>query len=106
MFGRTDPIEANPNSGSRDIDDPMRAAPSSGLEHADPTTDLARCFLRLANLPHYALDRLSRSEATLWRQVGQILSALDALDCRKPQHRIPFFRPNRRQPGDEDGDQD
>ena len=34
-----------------------------------PTAELARCFLRLANLPNYALDRLSRYEATLWRQV-------------------------------------
>ena len=33
--------------------------------------ELARCFIRLANLPNYALDRLSRYEATLWRQVGQ-----------------------------------
>ena len=29
-----------------------------------------RCFLRLANLPNYALDRLSRHEAILWRQAG------------------------------------
>jgi hypothetical protein len=49
--------------------------------------DLARCFLRLANLPNFALDRLSRYEATLWRQAGQILYALDALDRRKPQER-------------------
>jgi hypothetical protein len=40
-----------------------------------PTAELARCFLRLANLPNYALDRLSRYEATLWRQAGQILFA-------------------------------
>ena len=44
-----------------------------------------RSFLRLANLPNFALDRLSRYEATLWRQVGRILFALDALDRRKPQ---------------------
>ncbi len=56
----------------------------------DPTADLARCFLRLANLPNYALDRLSRYEATLWRQAGQILFALDALDRRKPQERRRF----------------
>jgi len=49
--------------------------------------DLARCFLRLANLPSCALDRLSRYEAILWRQAGQILFALDALDRRKPQDR-------------------
>ena len=53
----------------------------------DRTADLAQCFLRLANLPNYALDRLSRYEATLWRQAGRILFALDALDRRKPQER-------------------
>jgi hypothetical protein len=47
----------------------------------------AQCFLRLANLPNFALDRLSRYEATLWRQAGRILLALDALDRRKPQER-------------------
>jgi hypothetical protein len=63
------------------------ARPSSGPKFRDPATDLARCFLRLANLPNYALDRLSRYEATLWRQAGQILFALDALGRRKPQER-------------------
>ena len=57
----------------------------------------ARCFLRLANLPNFALDRLSRYEATLWRQVGQILFALDALDRRKPQERARRFRIGSRQ---------
>jgi len=49
--------------------------------------ELARCFLRLANLPNLALDRLSHHEATLWRQARRILYALDALDRRKPQER-------------------
>jgi hypothetical protein len=40
--------------------------------------DFARCFLRLSNLPSCALDRLSRYKATLWRQVAQIMIALDA----------------------------
>jgi hypothetical protein len=57
-----------------------------------PAIEFARCFLRLANLPNFALDRLSRYEATLWRQVGRILLALDALDRRKPQERRPLFR--------------
>jgi hypothetical protein len=51
------------------------------------TSALARCFLRLANLPNFALDRLSRYEASLWRQVAQTLFALDDLDRRKPQER-------------------
>jgi hypothetical protein len=54
--------------------------------------EFARCFLRLANLPDYALDRLSRYEAILWRQVRQILIALDALGRRKPQDRGRYFR--------------
>jgi hypothetical protein len=53
-----------------------------------PDVELARCFLRLCNLPNYALDRLSRYEATLWRQARQILFALDNLDRRKPQERM------------------
>jgi hypothetical protein len=58
----------------------------------DPTAELARCFLRLANLPNYALDRLSRYEATLWRQAGQILFALDVLGRRRPWDRRCRFR--------------
>jgi len=53
--------------------------------------------LRLANLPNYALDRLSRYEATLWRQVRQILFALDALGRRKPWDRRRRFRVGNRQ---------
>jgi hypothetical protein len=53
----------------------------------ESAAELTRCYLGLANLPNFALDRLSRYEATLWRQVGQILFTLDALDRRKPQER-------------------
>jgi hypothetical protein len=51
-------------------------------------TVFARCFLGLAHLPNFALDRLSRYEATPWHQAGRILFALDALDRRKPQERM------------------
>jgi hypothetical protein len=53
-----------------------------------PDIELTRCFLRLCNLPNYALDRLSRYEAILWRQAGQILLALDNMDRRKSQERM------------------
>jgi hypothetical protein len=49
------------------------------LNDAHHGVDLARCFLRLANLPNFALDRLSRYETMLSRQVAQVLFALDAL---------------------------
>lgn len=67
--------------------------PKSVEAAVDPAADLARCFLRLASLPSYALDRLSRYEATLWRQVRQVLLALDALDRHKPheRRRRPFI---------------
>jgi hypothetical protein len=69
--------------------------PASGLDSSQGQVafniELARCFLRLCNLPNYALDRLSRYEAILWRQVGQILFALDNLDRRKPQERMRRF---------------
>lgn len=51
---------------------------------ADQADDLTRSFVRLPNLPSCPLDRLSRYEATLWRQAGQILFALRSLDRRKP----------------------
>jgi hypothetical protein len=55
---------------------------------AAPDVELARYFLRLCNLPNYALDRLSRYEAALWRQPGQVLFALDNLDRGMPQQRM------------------
>ena len=72
----------------------------------DLSSYLARCFLRLANLPSYPLDRLSRYEALLWRQAGQILFALDALDRRKPQERGRRFRVGSRQHGPTNGHDD
>ena len=81
---------------------PGRAPVDNALNDIENVTDwrmktnaypveFARCFLRLANLPNFALDRLSRYEATLWRQAGRILFALDALDRRKPQERNRVF---------------
>jgi hypothetical protein len=53
-----------------------------------PALDFAHSFLPLANLPNFALDRLSHYEATLWRQAGRIIYALKTLDRRKPQERM------------------
>jgi len=61
-----------------------------GVEPADQSGDLTRSFIRLSNLPTYPLDRLSRYEATLWRQACQILFALQVLDRRKPWERARF----------------
>jgi hypothetical protein len=97
MFARADPIDADSDRASHGITTATETVRSSEPEPVEPATDLARCFLRLANLPSFVLDRLSRYEAILWRQVGQILFALDALDRRKPQERGRRFRIGDRQ---------
>lgn len=65
-------------TGSLDVD--LR----STAEPADQSDDLTRSFVRLTNLANYPLDRLSRYEATLWRQACQILFTLRCLEQRKP----------------------
>jgi hypothetical protein len=65
----------------------LDAGAKSTGEPADQSDDLTRSFIRLANLPTYPLDRLSRYEATLWRQACQILFTLRCLDQRKPWER-------------------
>jgi hypothetical protein len=60
---------------------------NGGMKFGGTAIEFASCFLRLANLPNFALDRPSRYEATLWRQAGRILYALETLDRRKPQER-------------------
>jgi hypothetical protein len=93
-FGRVDSVSHDRNPPSRDIAK-TEAVPSSEpnpiAPAVDPAVELTRCFLRLANLPNFALDRLSRYEATLWRQARQTLLALDALDRHKPQERTRCF---------------
>ncbi len=102
MFGSADPLTIS--STSPGVTNKIETGPNSGTKSVGPpvdhTTELARCFLRLANLPSYPLERLSRYEATLWRQVGQIIFALGALDRRKPQERTPFpYRFSASRPG-------
>ena len=62
--------------------------PPSTVEPADPSDDLTRTFVRLSTLPTCPLDRLSRYEATLWRQACQILFTLQCLGRRKPWERL------------------
>ena len=76
-------------------------APSRNPLIQPPTSPVAFCVS--ANLPNYPLDRLSRYEAMLWRQTGQILFALNALDRRKPLERGRRFRIGSRQDLSADG---
>jgi hypothetical protein len=85
MFRRAE--SASGDAASLDAVSNIEALSDSGMKADATAVEFARCFLRLANLPNFALDRLSRYEATLWRQAGQILQALEILDRRKPQER-------------------
>jgi hypothetical protein len=98
-FGQVAAADAPPDRASHNVLDETEAGASTAPKFIDPATAIARCFLRLANLQSFPLDRLSRYEVTLWRQVGQILFALDTLDRRKPQERgRRFFFSNRQEP--------
>jgi len=105
-FQQVEPVDAGPDKASEGITNGTLAPCRSGPDTVDPAVDLARCFLRLANLPTYPLDRLSRYEAILWRQTGQILFALEGLDRRKPQKRGRRFPIGSRQDLPADGRDD
>ena len=45
--------------------------------------DIVDSFLRLATLPTFPLDRLSRYEYMLWRQARQLVFTLETLRRRK-----------------------
>jgi len=72
---------------------PSDAAPENEL--------IAGCFLRLAALPTFPLDRLSRYEHLLWRQARQIVFTLESLRRRKrkPSNSTFPFSFRRREPG-------
>jgi hypothetical protein len=73
--------EDEPTSG-------LNPGSQSATSAADQYDDLTRAFVRLSNLPTYPLDRLSRYEATLWRQACQILFSLQCLERRRPWERL------------------
>jgi hypothetical protein len=53
--------------------------------------DTGDCFLRLAALPTFPLDRLSRYEYMLWRQARQIVFTLESLRrCKRQPIRSTF----------------
>ena len=53
---------------------------------------LTQAYVRLSNLPSCPLDRLSRYEAALWRQAGQIIFVLQLLQ-RRGSWKGMMFRP-------------
>ena len=76
-------------------------AASGNVLNLDTKSDIADCFLRLAALPTFALDRLSRYEHLLWRQARQIVFTLESLRrrTRQPSRTAFPFSFRRREPG-------
>jgi hypothetical protein len=64
LFGRADSGSSDPDPASHGSAYETEDAPDSVRKSVktanNSAPELARCFLRLANLPNYALDRLSR----------------------------------------------
>jgi hypothetical protein len=96
LLRRANWVAADGGQALDGIPNSARGLPTSTPLPVDPRPNLARCFLRLADLPNCALDRLSRYEAVLWRQAAQILFALSAFGRRKPQERERYFHFRRR----------
>jgi hypothetical protein len=84
-------VEGTPASaeGTNDLAHPVLGdennvvpRPKAGPVAACSSRDIAVSYLRLANLDNELIDRLSRYEANLWRQVVQTLIALHTLKRR------------------------
>ena len=72
--------ERNDNLNSLALRYIGRSNPDGADERSNaPNSEIARCFLRLANLDNGAFDRANRYETALWRQVGQVLLTLNFL---------------------------
>jgi hypothetical protein len=94
---------ATENETPKDKDEHVTEGFDSGsgpdVDTASHFDDVTRSFVRLTNLPTCPLDRLSRYEATLWRQACQTLFTLQCLDRRKPWERLRLRGARDRLPG-------
>ena len=88
MYGSALATEDNMRQNEDQPAGSLDTALRSTVDSADQSDDLTRSFVRLTNLPTYPLDRLSRYEATLWRQACQILFTLRCLNRRRPWERL------------------
>ena len=80
----------------------VRIDSNSNGSETKTNTNIARSFLRLTNLDNQVFERLSRYEATLWRQTAQILLLLGSIEFRGKDHfpdERPYFGRVRRKHG-------
>jgi hypothetical protein len=85
--------EQNENLGSLALNYIGTSSPDGADQRSSsPNSEIARCFLRLANFDNGAFDRANRYETALWRQVGQTLLTLDFLRRTGGGHGIEPLR--------------
>ena len=88
MTERSDP----PSGGAPDRLYVVTAIPPRNVRgHVPLKTAIADRFLRLAELPTFPLDRLSRYEHLLWRQARQLVITIESLRRRQRQHTRSVF---------------
>ena len=73
-----DLLDPSQRHGNRDAVDPRDLLPRNPLQASSPALDLAYSFLRLVNVNNGILERISRYEGRLWRQVAQTLVLLES----------------------------
>jgi hypothetical protein len=93
IFGQPTTRSEQRSSSDVEADETWLTTTSAHSAPENPSADLARCYLRLADQPSFLLERLNRYEAALRRQVAQTLFALNVLDRRKPHERKSYFDP-------------
>src|SRR3974390_488429 len=81
-------IEGHTRQNEDQVTSSLNIGSRSTVETAYQSDDLTPSFVRLTNLPTYPLDRLSRYEATLWRQACQILFTLRCLSQSRRWKRL------------------
>jgi hypothetical protein len=93
-------VELSDRNQLRLVATPQSDAASGNKLSSDTNKDIAGCFLLLAALPTFPLDRLSRYEHLLWRQARQLVFTLESLRRRdqKPSRSIFPFSFRRREP--------
>jgi hypothetical protein len=69
----------------------IRSRDARGQQDVPLKSAIADRFLRLADLPTFPLDRLSRYEHLLWRQARQLVITIESLRRRKQQPRRSTF---------------
>jgi hypothetical protein len=71
-------LDSSQQQPDRDSFDHQDLPPRSALQASSQNLELAYSFLRLVNVSNCVLERMSRYEGRLWRQVAQTLVLLES----------------------------